>query len=443
MIDFMQGFKFACLILSVILAVMYSYRAVYVVIGLFRTRVFPTTKHRHRYAIVIAARNEQTVLGDLLDSIRAQDYPAELVTTFVVADNCTDRTAAIARAHGAVCYERHDTLHCSKGYALEYLFDCIERDYGRQSFEGYFVFDADNLLEKDYISRMNEAFDAGERLVTSYRNTKNFSENAISFSYGIHWLATVRSEHRARSFLHLSTRLQGTGYLFDRALVKDGWHYTSLTEDRELTAAAVCLGYRISYQDAAVFYDEQPSELRIALRQRQRWARGNLIVFLRTGGKLLGEMMRRLFRPSRSGGHRLRDSFICYDIFLTTLPETLLYVAKQLLTLTAEISLLLLTNAKLDAWGALGISLAFALGRTYLSRLVVPLYILVCEKRRLPAIPLSHRIGGALLWFHFPLIGDLCMLIALFRHVEWKPIPHHTALPADQKPLMDEERAAS
>ncbi len=439
----MQGLKFACLLLGILLTVMYAYRGVYVLIGLFRTRVFPATKRRHRYAIVIAARNEETVIGDLLDSIRAQDYPAELITTFVVADNCTDTTAAIARAHGAICYERFDSEHRSKGFALEYLFDCIERDYGRQSFDGYFVFDADNLLARDYISRMNEAFDAGEHLVTSYRSTKNFSENAISFSYGIHWLATVRSEHRARSFLHLSTRLQGTGYLFDSALVRDGWHYTSLTEDRELTAAAVCLGYRISYQDAAVFYDEQPSELRIALRQRQRWARGNLIVFFRIGGKLLGEMVRRLFRPTAPGGHRLRDSFICYDIFLTTLPETLLYVAKRLLTLTAEISLLLLTGAAPDAWAALGISLAFTLVRTYLSRLVIPLYILVCEKRRLPNIPLSRRVAGSLLWFHFPLIGDLCMLIALFRHVEWKPIPHHTALSEDQKPVIDEERAAS
>lgn len=82
---------------------------------------------------------------------------------FVVADNCTDNTAKVAREHGAICYERFDDAHRTKGYALEFLFDRIEEDYGRMSFEGYFVFDADNLLKKDFVTKMNDAFDSGEK----------------------------------------------------------------------------------------------------------------------------------------------------------------------------------------------------------------------------------------------------------------------------------------
>ena len=196
------------------------------------------------------------MLGNLIDSIRAQDYPSHLVTIFVAADHCTDRTAQIAREKGAVCYERFDTEHRTKGYALQFLVEQIRRDYGVESFEGYFLFDADNLLKEDYISRMNESFDAGEKIITSYRNTKNFDDNWISASYGIHWLRTIRNEHRARSVFRLATRIQGTGFLFANEIIRDGWNYTSLTEDRALSADAVVQGYRISYNNAAEFFDE-------------------------------------------------------------------------------------------------------------------------------------------------------------------------------------------
>ena len=131
----------------------------------------------------------------------------------------------------------------TKGFALKYLFEQIQRDYGITSFEGYFIFDSDNLLKKDYISRMNDSFDAGEKIITSYRATKNFSENWIASTYALHWLRSIRTRHRARSFLHLATNIQGTGFLFASEIVKDGWKYTSLTEDRALTADCVVEGY--------------------------------------------------------------------------------------------------------------------------------------------------------------------------------------------------------
>ena len=211
----------------------------YKVLGLFVTRKFKRAEHNHKYAILIPARNEETVIGNLINSIKKQDYPQDLITIFVVADNCTDNTAQIAREKGAICYEHHNPDERTKGFALKYLFEQIQRDYGITSFEGYFIFDSDNLLKKDYISRMNDSFDAGEKIITSYRATKNFSENWIASTYALHWLRSIRTRHRARSFLHLATNIQGTGFLFASEIVKDGWKYTSLTEDRALTADCV------------------------------------------------------------------------------------------------------------------------------------------------------------------------------------------------------------
>ena len=270
-------------VIGSVLSVMLIYKTIYLLIGIVFTRKFKPTNNKHKYAIVIAARNEENVIGNLLDSIKKQDYPSELLTTFVVADNCTDKTAEIARKNGAVCYERFDNERKTKGFALQYLFEKIEEDYGRINFEGYFVFDADNLLKKDYITRMNEAFDSGEKIITSYRNTKNFDENWIASTYALHWIRSIRCNHRARSVLRLATNIQGTGFLFSNEIVKDGWKYTSLTEDRALTADAVAQGYRISYNDDAMFYDEQPTSLKIALRQRLRWSKGHLLAFLETG----------------------------------------------------------------------------------------------------------------------------------------------------------------
>ena len=147
--------------ISAILGWLWKYKIVFKITGLFATRTFPAAEKQHKYAVLIAARNEEAVIGNLIESIRLQDYPAELVKIFVVADNCTDNTAEIAEKAGAVCYKRFDNEHRTKGYALQFLVECIRRNYGIDAFEGYFVFDADNLLKEDYISRINDSFDAG------------------------------------------------------------------------------------------------------------------------------------------------------------------------------------------------------------------------------------------------------------------------------------------
>lgn len=365
--------------IGALLGAMSCYYTVYAIVGLFATRRFAPARRQHRYAIVIAARNEEAVIGRLLESIRLQDYPSELLTVFVVADNCTDGTAQAARSGGAVCYERCDPDHRTKGYALEYLFSCIERDYGTDAFEGYFVFDADNLLNRDYVSRMNEAFDAGERIVTSCRASKNFGDNWISASYALHWLRTVRMEHRARSVFGLATRIQGTGFLFASELVKNGWHYTSLTEDRAFTADAVAAGYPISYCDAAVFYDEQPVSLRIALRQRIRWAKGHLQAFAETGWPLW------LFTKESFG----------------------------------------VVGAALLAW-------AVGFGKRWLRNAVIALYVFLTERRHMPALPWYRKLWFAVTFPLFDVIGRISTVIALFSHVDWKPIPHDCAAGIDE-----------
>ena len=414
----------ACSVLSTAVSCLYLIRGVYAVVGAVRTRHFPPAKTAHRYGILIAARNEEAVIGALLDSIAAQQYPADKIQVFVVADNCapTDRTAAIARAHGAACYERHDPTRATKGWALNFLLTQIRRDYGIGACDGYFVFDADNRLAPDYIARMNDAFDAGEKIVTSYRLASNFFANWISFTYGVHWLSTVRLEHRGRSVLRLATRIQGTGYLFAAEVVRGGWPYTSLTEDRAFAADAVVNGYRISYCDDAVFTDEQPVGLRIALRQRIRWAKGHLPSFGESCPKLLRELIR-----SRDFDRRV----MCYDMALTVFPESLVYLALSLVSTAALLGLWVMGDPSALAAAARNALL------TFFVPCAMPLYVLLAERRRIRAVrPASGRwktVGYILMWPFFALIGTAATAIALVTRVEWKPIPHTGSLELDNR----------
>ncbi len=450
------------------------YQTGFFILGLFFTRKFKPAKKKHKYGIVIAARNEENVIGNLIDSIHKQDYPGDLLTIFVVADNCTDKTAEIVRKKGCICYERFDNERKTKGFALEYLFNRIEEDYGRSSFEGYFVFDADNLLKKDYISRMNDAFDSGEKMITSYRNIKNIDENWITMSYAVHWLRTIRTYHRARSFLRLATNIQGTGYLFASEVVSNGWHYTSLTEDRGLTADAVSQGYRISYQDAAEFYDEQTPDYKVAYNQKLRWSKGLLINFKESGWKLFINIFcgKKFVKVKWSNEVKkypwwkkvlisLKDRFIMFDTFMHLLPTNVINITRWLLVTLILRSCWCYSNQISDInffaggtalaqvlnhfftikihiptgvnalWAAFLVGvwarLFYRIG-AYIQNIIVPWYILFLERRRIKKMPIHKIFLYSLLWPIFDIVGRYTTYIALFKKVSWKPVPHNSKI---------------
>lgn len=465
-------------VLGVIITIITLHKVFYFVIGMFFTRKFKPAKKKHKYGIVIAARNEKFVIGNLLDSINKQDYPKELITTFVVADNCTDNTAEIARSKGAICYERNDPDHRTKGFALEFLFDKIEKDYGRDSFEGFFVFDADNLLKSNYISKMNDAFDAGLKIITSYRNTKNFDENWIASTYALHWIRSIRTNHRARSVLHLATNIQGTGFLFASEIVRNGWHYTSLTEDRALTADAVAQGYEITYQDEAEFFDEQPISLKVALRQRLRWSKGHLQAFAETGPylflniflgkKYIKTKWNKEIKKSSSKRvifiESIRHRFASFDTLVQLTPIAFINLCKWLIVMVLIYGCYSYVNGIEDLsifggniWlskllrsindikvnyepglAALFISMLLAiLARilyrigSYFTNMWLALYLFIIEDARIKKFSWWKKILYMFTWPTFDIIGRYTIYIALFKKVEWKPIPHESKVTID------------
>ena len=270
--------------------VCYSYQFFYVAVALLKRKKFTCRNENHRIAVLIAARNEENVIGQLLDSIHAQkNYPMDHVDIYVGADNCTDDTARVARERGAIVFERHDTVHVGKGYVLNEMLKRIKRP-GRKHYDAYLVLDADNILDPNFISEIEKVYSSGYEIVTCYRNSKNYGDNWISAGYALWFLREAQYLNNARMRLGSSCAVSGTGFLFSDGVLEacGGWNFFLLTEDIEFTIDNVVRGEKVGYAAGAVLYDEQPTSFAQSWRQRMRWSKGYLQVFRKYASELDG-----------------------------------------------------------------------------------------------------------------------------------------------------------
>ena len=188
----------------------------------------------HKFMAVIPAHNEEAVIKNLVDSLQEQDYPRELYDIYVIADNCNDNTAKIAKDAGAIVLKRFDEEHKTKGFALNwFLQQKIEED---ADYDALCVFDADNIVDKNFLKNMNKKLCQGEEVVQGYRDIKNPTDSWISSGYAIFYWMMHRFYHLARYNLGLSPLLNGTGFMVKFDLLKpDGWQTETLTEDIEFS----------------------------------------------------------------------------------------------------------------------------------------------------------------------------------------------------------------
>jgi len=414
--QFVQVFAAAVGILAVAL---YAYQGVYLLVGLLRGsgRDRPAAR-LHRYAVLISARDEAGVIGELIGSLRRQDYPSHLLDIYVVADNCTDLTAAVAQAAGARVYRRFDRELVGKGYALDYLLKRMAAD-GRTGYDGYFVFDADNIVDRSFVAEMNKVFDTGAYVaVTSYRNSKNFGQGWISAGYSIWFLREARFVNNARAALGLSCAVSGTGFLISGEAVRaqGGWPYHLLTEDIQFSAHCMLSGEKIGYCGRAVIYDEQPTSFRQSWDQRLRWSKG----FYQVTGKYGAGLIRQILRGGRQG-------LSCYDLLMTVAPGAIFTVLGGAANVVVALSCLgaeaVVAKAVLGAFLS---ALWTGWVSFYAGMFVYGAITVACEWRNIRA-PGWKKVAYL---FTFPLFMATYIPIsiaALFQKVEWKPI-RHTAL---------------
>lgn len=407
MVEFLKHISTALLLLT---GLCFFYQTVYLVVSLFWREPKHKPEKPARYAILIAARNEEAVLPYLLQSIRAQDYPSERITTYVVADNCTDRTAEAAEANGARVYRRFDRSRIGKGYALHDLLDWIRRGDGLEQYDAFLIFDADNLLCPDYISKINRTYSDGFEAFHGYRNTKNFGDSWISSAYALWYLHDSVHLNAARMMLGTTCAVTGTGFGFTRALLEriDGWIFFTLTEDVEFDNWCAVNGVRIGFCREAMLYDEQASTFAQSWKQRIRWTQGGLQVSLLYAGRQLRGMLR--------GGRTGWASFEAATLSL----------GGYLLSALSGLSVAVTGLAQSGLRGLLA-AVGCAVGGLYMGMAVIGALVLLTEWRRIAA-PAYKKLLSVLTFPLFMLTFIPAAVCAVFAKRGWEPTRHTVAI---------------
>ena len=404
-------------VFGLLILVMYFHQGFYTFFALFtRAKKWREAKVRHKYAYMICAHDEEKAIGNLIDSIFAQDYPKDLMKVFVCADNCTDDTAKIARERGAVVFERYSNER-GKSYALDYMIKRVLAEYAEEKFDAAFVFDADNLVTANYTEEMNKLYDAGYKAATSFRASKNVGQNWVTAGSSYMFYRECALVHHSRSKLDFGTYVSGTGFYVAMELLEEmgGWNYHTITEDIEFSLDCALKKIKIGYNENAVFYDEQPQKLRDSCAQRLRWCRGMHECFNKYYFKEFKNTVKSGLGPIR------------FEMFVHVCPLSVISfvwtILYQLLLAAAVFGGKF--SASVEHWyitmalPSFGISVA----GMYLA-LVACAFIFVGKAWKRIDMPAYKKIFYC---FTFPVIFTLGVPIwsvAIFKKVRWTKIPH-------------------
>ena len=411
----MSSVEYFNLSIGILFFVAYFYQIIYVFVSLFKKPKRLTSSRNHKFAFVICARNESTVIEGLLKSIALQDYPAELIDVFVVADNCTDDTGEIARKNGAIVLNRSDKKSLGKGHALKFAFDTILKDYAHCNHEAFIMVDADNLLDKNYVKEMNVTYDNGSLVSTSYRNSKNYSSNWISSGYSIWFLREARYLSQARNSMNSSCVVSGTGFYVAADLLKKngGWKWFLLTEDIEFSAWCISNGIRIGYSQHAILYDEQPVTFAQSWTQRIRWAKGFYQVISNYGSTLLKGVF----------VNKYKMRLACYDLTMTIAPGMLL----TFFVLIVNLSTIVAYPIEELTLQVLGLHTLFAIFFVFINYIIFTLTVgilTVVTERKFIHASLGKRLLSVLTFPIFMFTYIPIAVVSLFKKVKWTPTSH-------------------
>ena len=436
---FLQAFSIFSAMIFLLTTVFYGYQIGYILISIIFRKVkpLPETDRMHRFAVMISARNEEGVIFELLDSLQKQNYPKDMYDVYVIADNCTDNTAEISRKHGATVIERFNNALKGKGYALNDLYHEIITRNGHDYYDAYVVFDADNLVDSEFLKEVNKKLAlGGYDALTTYRNSKNFSTNWLSAAYSIWFMHEARHLNYIRDLLGAQCMISGTGFVVSEKVMKsnDGWPYYFLTEDIQFSVASTLQGYRIGYVDSAIIFDEQPSSMKQSWNQRLRWAKG----FYQIDLKYLMTLGSAFFKVK---GWQKKLSI--YDVMMTCLPCTLLTVCIVGIALFVLLgSLYMPYYVRLLFQKEMFLLLGTMFYTTWFGMMILSIFTVVSEWKRIPATNSEKLIH---IWI-FPLymLSYIPITIqALFTKVTWKPIQHYStaelAARYDNSPLTGRE----
>ena len=378
-----------------ILTLLYKY-----LIMLKNTNYPQKEKNGHNYAILIPARNESLVIEKLLISIENQTKKIKPEDVYIIVETKKDKTVSIVEKHKMTIVYRKNLNKKRKGFALD---DAIKEILkSNKKYDAYFIFDADNILDKNYIKEMTKSFDEGYDIGIGYRNTKN-SKNLVSAASALTFSMINTIGNKRKSKYTNNLIISGTGYYIKGTIIESwkGFPFNSLTEDYELSLYSILNNLTTTYNDSAIYYDEQPEIFDVTITQRSRWVKG-------------------YFDARRNYIHKIRKSISKKDKNYASKITALIGV-NPLITLIIGILLLLIDS--ITSFKNFIISLLIIFILIYITLMIFTYIIIKKEENKL-----DIKVSKILLIFYNPfylLSYIYCLYIAITKKdLGWQEIKH-------------------
>ena len=259
---------------NVVMILCFLFSMYFVVTGLFtfkKIKKHPIDHKLHKFGILIPCRNEEEVIGNLIDSIKNLNYPKDLYDCIVIPNNCTDNTEEIAKQKNAKIISV-DIPTRSKGEVLKYTFDTLKNS----DYDAYVIFDADNIVDENFLKHMNDTLNEGYLVAQAFRDSKNPSDNYLTGSYTMFYYLQNVFYNESRMVLKRSAAINGTGFCVKKSVIDQyGFQVKTLTEDSEFTGICSLNNVKIAFVKDAITYDEHPTNFKVSWRQRSRWTSGS------------------------------------------------------------------------------------------------------------------------------------------------------------------------
>lgn len=390
-----------------------SYSIYYTATGIF---LFKKNKRKiknhlptYKLGVIIASRNEEAVIGNLIKSLKNQNYPSRLFEIYVVPNNCTDKTEEKAAQAGARIIKCTEKVS-SKGEVLKFAFkELSEKD----DCTAYIIFDADNIVHPNFLKRMNDALCEGYEVAQGFRDSKNPGDNWICGSYSLFYWGQNIFFSKSRMALNGSAAINGTGFMVKKSVLREiGFNTVTMTEDIEFTAICALNDKKIVLVDDAVTYDEQPLKFRTSWKQRTRWSIGTY--------QCMNTYCKALFYMAVK-----TRKLACLDMFLFFLAPLIQLAGFFTFVLIAlyniigmsldQILLIVMPNKELSALTA------------YLLSILISVFVVKYTGKKI-----SGTISGILAFPLFLLTWIPINLICLFKkNIVWEPISHNRNVPIE------------
>ena len=280
-------------VLLSVIGLAFFFQIIYILFCWLPYKGFKRARKKHKFGIIICARNEESVIGDLLNNLKKLNYPADKYDVFVFAHNCTDGTAKVAKGCGAKVYvvNDNDPKHARASYALKGGFEQLLAEYP-DTYDAFVRFDADNIVHPDYLQHMNDAYAAGYQMAKGYNAAKNLTQNTITGISGLWYVRDNRVSAHTRKALSINQLLVGPGMMFSANILKQdgGWTVAlGMVEDNEFAIKHLYKGYKSTYVRDAIVYEDQPSTVKDTFNRLVRIGHGSWNLFWSEAFKCFGK----------------------------------------------------------------------------------------------------------------------------------------------------------